>query len=224
MNEAVVKSQQFSFLSILDDNNVGRVFHTTPVKKGEVEVGVNIVLKNAKELKAEFPDKNKTELAELVMESQDRAWNKVKGEVASLGPEWSLHKVTRRNLAGGVQQLTIIGRKYSAKQQLSDERVAKAWFPSDQYPSMTLEEKVAKIRAMRESQQAELKAKEAATVNVETTETKPETAVDEQKPQEPTQAEKDEAELARMLAEEEQAQAQDDQDAAQVETNERQVA
>ncbi len=219
MNE--VTQSQGQFLTLLDDD-ISRVFHTSPVKAKGVEVGVSIALKSNKDIRAALAAQgitDKDEVADAILTQQDAAWRKVRGEIAALNNEWTMHKVTRRNLADGTQQITLVGRKYSRAQFVSDEKAAKAWFPEDKFPGMTLAEKVVKIGEMREKMQKELAAKQITDVTSTVTDSKapePKPAVDAApetvptatpEPAKPIVDETEEAELARMLAEEEAANA-----------------
>jgi hypothetical protein len=139
---------------------ISSVFGTKSIinSKGAV-VGTVIAVRGRKEIAESLklqPKKDKDALDVAVLDASDKAFLQVKKEIAGLNGDWTLHKVANRTVGDGIRQVTMTIREVSRKAQMSDEKIAKAWFTDAQFPGMTLEEKVAKIRAMREREVAAL--------------------------------------------------------------------
>lgn len=140
--------------------NISRVFGTKDIKNAKgANVGTSIVMQGRKEIASALglkPKADKEAIDTAILKASDEAFRKVKSEVAGLNGDWTLHKVANRTIGDGVRQVTMVIREVKRKTGPSDEAIAKAWYPEAQFPDMTLEEKVAKIVALREKEVAEL--------------------------------------------------------------------
>ncbi len=212
MNEQVDKIQ-YDMFSLLDPT-ISRVFRAEDIKNAKTGQVVGVAIKPMKRsemaaangLKTGKNDKDKLDAIEL--RSGDGLLALIKGEVAKLNGEWTAKAGRAWTDKNGERNLSF--RLKEVKRSMTEEKLANGIFPSSKYPTMTMDEKYAALAAMRESQEAQLAGNTVET-NGATGEAKP--AVDAAPaPEPPTTAtpepakpivdEAEEAELARMIADE----------------------
>lgn len=134
------------------DTTLSSAFGAKEIKnnKGEV-VGATVGLQSRKFIATQLGltgRDNKEALDAKILESSDAGLTRVKGEIASLGKDWTLTKVANRTVAGGIRQITLVVREIKRHKGPSDEAIAQAL-------NMTVEE----VAAMRKRQQDALAAK-----------------------------------------------------------------
>jgi len=156
MNEvATVQANMFGIL----DSTVNRAFQAKDVtdKQGNV-VGVSISMlargkmAQANGLKTGKNDKDKLDTIQL--SASDGMLGMVKSKVAGLNGEWTAKAARVWTDKNGDMNMSF--RLKTVKRGMSDEKLANGLFPADKYPGMTLEDKLAAVQIMRESQEAQL--------------------------------------------------------------------
>lgn len=123
---------QLSLLSFggLEDA-VNKVFKHSPITAKGKDVGVAYVLGSRKVVAENLglqPKKDKEELDRIMLETQDKMWQHVRGQVSALNGDWTLHKAATRTVGDGVKQITVVLREIKRKKhQWSDEQALKFW-------------------------------------------------------------------------------------------------
>jgi len=203
---------QYDMFSLLDPT-ISRVFRAEDIKNAKTGQVVGVAIKPMKRsemaaangLKTGKNDKDKLDAIEL--RSGDGLLALIKGEVAKLNGEWTAKAGRAWTDKNGERNLSF--RLKEVKRSMTEEKLANGIFPASKYPTMTMEEKYAALAAMRESQEKQLagNAVEAAggPGPFQDTPEKPPSAMPE--PAKPIVDEAEEAELARMIAEEQAANA-----------------
>lgn len=141
-----------SQMSLLEFGGIGeainRVFGNKEVKNAKGNsVGVRVALQ-PKKMIAEALDlkgrNNAEELQAAILKASDAAMRQVKGEIATLGQEWTLKSSTSRKLGNGVRQVSIVIQEIKRpKAGPTDEQVAEIY-------GITVEQ----AKTMRETQEA----------------------------------------------------------------------
>src|SRR6185503_19367259 len=98
---------------------------------------------------------NKEALLDAILKQRDGFMNQLKREVAGLNGEWTARSAVVKNVKR-VRTLVIRLDEVKRSTTLSDEKLAEGMFPKDKYPAMSLEDKLAAIALMRESQKRQL--------------------------------------------------------------------
>lgn len=142
------------------DEAIARVFKATELKDkhGEV-VGASMTVKGRKEIATQLQltgKANKDNLDAAMLKESDEAFRKAKAHIAGLNGDTTLKKFSVRTLSSGIEQTTMVTQKIPRTTRLSDEKLANGLFPVELYPTMTLEEKLAKVVETRERQESQL--------------------------------------------------------------------
>ncbi len=206
-----VEKIQYDMFSLLDPS-ISRVFRAEDIKNAKTGQVVGVAIKPMKRsemaaangLKTGKNDKDKLDAIEL--RSGDGLLALIKGEVAKLNGEWTAKAGRAWTDKNGERNLSF--RLKEIKRSMTEEKLANGIFPSSKYPTMTMDEKYAALAAMRESQEKQLAGNAVeATDPVPTPETPETVPTATPEPAKPIVDEAEEAELARMMAEEEAANA-----------------
>lgn len=142
------------------DEAVNRVFGGKEIKgKDGANVGTVFAPKSRKDI-AELLNlkgkENKDRLDAEILKQSDEAFRVVKGQVAQLGGEWTLGKVSTRTLSNGVRQISIVAKEIKRNTGPTDEAIAKSL-------GITVEE----VQAMRARQTAAIEAQSSTTPSPE---------------------------------------------------------
>lgn len=160
MSETAVAntSQQLGLIGF--DDAIKKVFGGKDIKdKNGNIVGTSFGVRSKKEIAKELNlvgKDNAEKLQVAMLEQSDSAFRVVKGQMASLGGDWTLSRVASRTLSNGVRQISVVVKEVKRNQGPSDEAIAKSLGCS-----------VEEVVAMRTRQQEALKKQEAATVDVD---------------------------------------------------------
>ena len=157
MSEAVASGQQLGLIGF--DDAIKQVFGGKDIKdKNGAIVGTSFSVRSKKEIAKdlELVGKDKKDALEAaVLAQSDNAFRVVKGQIASLGGDWTLSRVASRTLSNGVRQISVVVKEIKRNAGPTDEQIAKSWNCS-----------VEEVRAMRERQTAAAKAQDDATVDI----------------------------------------------------------
>lgn len=138
------------------DDAINRVFGGKDLKnKDGVVVGTSFSPKSKKDIAALLNLKgkeNREKLEAEILKQSDDAFRVVKGQVAQLGGEWTLGKVSTRTLSNGVRQISIVAKEIKRNVGPTDEAIAKSL-------GITVEE----VQAMRARQTAAIEAQSTST-------------------------------------------------------------
>jgi len=144
------------------DSTINRVFAAKDItnKQGKV-VGVSIGMLARKDIATAHGlttgKTNKDQLDGLQLKAQDGMLNMVKSRVAGLNGEWTAKAARVWTDKNGDMNMSF--RLKTVKRSMSDEKLANGLFPTDKYPAMKLEDKLAAVAMMRQSQEAQLAGK-----------------------------------------------------------------
>jgi len=147
------QNQQLGLIGF--DEAIQSVFGGKAIKnKDGAMVGTSFGLKSRKDIAAVLDLKgkeNKEKLDAKILEQSDAAFRVVKGQIASLGGDWTLARVASRTTAAGVRQISVTVKEIKRNVGPSDEAIAKAL-------NITVEE----VQAMRQRQTAAIEAQSTA--------------------------------------------------------------
>lgn len=123
-----MQAKQLGLIGFVDQA-IGNVFAGKAIvnAKGET-VGTTVGVRGKKDIAKLLGLEgkgNKAALEAAILEQGDSALTKVKGEIAALGPDWTLRKVTSRTVSGE-QQITVVMREVKRVKGATDEQVAQA--------------------------------------------------------------------------------------------------
>jgi hypothetical protein len=112
------------------DEAIQRVFAGKEVKNGKgVNVGTVFSPKSRKDI-AEALDlkgkENRDALDAAILKQSDEAFRVVKGQIAQLGGDWTLGKISTRTLSNGVRQIAVTVKEIKRQVGPKDEEIAKA--------------------------------------------------------------------------------------------------
>jgi hypothetical protein len=169
---AVTTRKQFELPFGLTED-AQQVFTTTEIlaKDGTV-VGCRLKQHKNAEIAVMFglqPKKDMEAISDRKHAVKEKLLVEFKKWLAGANGDWMLERATAR-MVKGRKSLTI-NMVEELKATVDDVKIAKAWFSEAQFPGMTLEEKVARVQLMRETELATL-AKNGAEGVVEVGEVK----------------------------------------------------
>lgn len=145
-----MQTEQMALIGFVDDA-IGKVFAPKEIKgKDGATVGTSVSLRGRKEIATVLGLTKKTDKEALdtkILEQSDAAFRKVKSEIAGLGVDWTLAKVSQRTLGSGIRQISVVVKEIKRNQGPSDESIAKSL-------GWTVEQ----VREARSRQQAQLAA------------------------------------------------------------------
>lgn len=112
------------------DDAIQQVFTGKDIKgKDGASVGTVFQPKSRKDIAALLNLKgkdNKDALDSAILKQSDEAFRVVKGQIAQLGGDWTLGKISSRTLSSGVRQISVTVKEIKRNVGPSDESIAKA--------------------------------------------------------------------------------------------------
>ncbi len=105
------QNQQLGLIGF--DEAISQVFGGKEIKdKTGANVGMSFGLKSRKDIASHLGLKNtkddKEKLDSAILAQTDSAFRVVKGQIAGLGPDWTLSRVASRTLSNGVRQISVV--------------------------------------------------------------------------------------------------------------------
>jgi hypothetical protein len=120
---------QLGLIGFVDDA-INRVFAPKEIKgKNGATVGTSVTMRSRKDIAEALQLKgkdNKDALDAKILEQSDSAFRQVKGQIAGLGNDWTLAKVSQRTLGNGVRQISVVVKEIKRQVGPKDEEIAKA--------------------------------------------------------------------------------------------------